>query len=197
MKFGRRAFGKMATGCSLILLGGLSVLEVGCASFASILAWINVGLTSFQSVVDLLTGAGAINVIEGSAIDLVIKAVKAGLADVGAAVTAYNDAPAASKTTLLGKISTALQSAMTELAQFWNDVTIPDPKLAATVAGLLGIIVSTLAAFQTEVPPSTMAIKRVSGNKTLAATPQKRSVSQYRKDFNAILAGNGYAKYSI
>lgn len=187
---------RVGSGALFVLAGGLSILTTGCTAFSTILSWINVGLTSFQSIVDLLAGAGVINIVLGSAIDLIIKAVKAGIADIGAAVTSYNDAPAASKANLLGKIGTALMTAQNAIAGFWNDVSIPDPKLASTVAGLLGIMVSTLAAFQTQVPTPPVAAVRLA-KQLPAAAPKARSVKQYKADFNALLTANGYPQYTI
>lgn len=196
----RRQFsGRLASFALLLVAGGSSLFTTGCAAFATILAWVTVGLTSFQSIVDLLAGAGIINVLLGSAIDLIIKAVKAALADIGTAVSNYNTAPTTAKANLLGKIGTALMVAQNMIGQFWNDVTIPDAKLASTIAGLLGIMVSTLAAFQTQVPtpptPPVVAVARFP--KQLSAAPKARSIKQYKSEFNALLIANGYSQYKI
>jgi hypothetical protein len=192
----RRNFGKLWGTCLLALSVGPSLLSTGCGtSFATILSWIDTGLAAFQAVVDLLVGQGILMVTAGSAIDLVIKAVKAAIADIGTAVSNYNAAPAASKASLVGKISTALVVAQNLIAQFWNDLSIPDTKLASTVAGLLGLIVSTLAGFMSLLPPTPAPAALRTFPKTLTVTPQKRSVPQFKSAFNGILDANGFSQY--
>jgi len=195
MKITRRTFGRFMGTLGLLATLGWSVVLEGCTSFATISGWIATGLDSFQSIIDLLVGQGVIMVAIGSAIDLIIKGVKAAISDIGSAVDAYNAAPAASKATLEGKITTAIIAAQDEISQFWNDLQIPDAKVASTVAGLLGLIVSTLAGFMTQLPPAPATVQRRTFQKTLAAVPQKRSIGQYKSAFNAILDGNGFSQY--
>jgi len=193
----RRTFGKWwGVAMASLTIGG-QVFLTGCTTFATILNWVDTGLSAFQSVVDLLAGQGVIAIVIGSAIDLIIKAVKAALADIATAVNNYNAAPAASQPGLLGKISAALVAAQNEIGQFWNDVSIPDAKLASTVAGLLGLIVSTLAGFQSLLPPAPAPVALRTFPKTLqGAAPQKRSIGQFKAEFKAILVANGYSNYS-
>lgn len=189
----RREFGKSITAAvASFTVMGTMFLE-GCTSFAGILSWVDTGLAAFQSVVDLLAGQGVITVVIGSAIDLIIKAVKAALADIATAVNNYNAAPAATQPSLVGKISAALTAAQGMVQQFWSDLTIPDAKLSSTVAGLLGLIASTLAGFQSLLPP---APAPAASAKTLAAVPTKRSIGQFKSEFKAILTANGYSNYA-
>jgi hypothetical protein len=192
----RRDFGTFFAKCGLLLSLGWSMVLTGCTSFAAILSWVDTGLSAFQSVVDLLVGQGVLMVTIGSAIDLLIKAIKAAIADVGTAVSNYNAAPAASKVTLEGKISTALVVAQNLIAQFWNDLSIPDTKLASTVAGLLGLIVSTLAGFMSLLPPAPAPAAVRTFPKTLPVSTQKLSTAQFKAKFNGILAANGFSNYA-
>jgi len=192
----RRTFGKWwGVAMASLTLGG-EMFMIGCASFAQILAWVQTGLDAFQSVVDLLAGNGVITIVIGSAIDLIIKAIKAAIADIGTAVDNYNNAPAASKATLLGKITEALIAAQNEIGQFWNDLAIPDPKVASTTAGLLGLIVSQLSAFQATMPVTAAVRTQIqSFPKKLNAASKMRSIGAFKQEFNTILESNGYAQY--
>jgi hypothetical protein len=193
----RRSFGTLWGTCLLALSIGPSLLLSGCGTtFAAILSWIDTGLSAFASVVDLLVGQGVLMVPVGSAIDLLIKAIKAAIADIGTAVSNYNAAPAASKTTLEGKISTALVVAQNLIAQFWNDLSIPDTKLASTVAGLLGLIVSTLAGFMSLLPPAPAPVAITPVQKALPVSTQRLTTAQFKVKFNAILAANGFSNYA-
>jgi hypothetical protein len=193
----RRTFGKWwGITMASFTLGG-EMFMIGCASFTQILAWVQTGLDTFQSVADLLAGNGVITIVIGSAIDLIIKAIKAAIADIGTAVDNYNNAPAASKATLLGKITEALIAAQNEIGQFWNDLAIPDPKVASTTAGLLGLIVSQLSAFQASMPVTTATRVQIQSfpKKLSAAAPKMRSIGDFKKEFVQVLETNGYSQY--
>lgn len=168
--------------------------------YQSILAYVAVGLQAVQSVVDLLSGSGVIQVGTGTAIDTIINLIKVAFADLQTAVTNYINAPAANKSTLLGEISTALATVEAYIQQFWNDLSIPDAKLASLVQGLLGIILSTLAAFATQLPApaSTPAIEKAAKlAKQIPVTPVKRNTKQFKSDWNAALAAAGQSQYEI
>jgi hypothetical protein len=175
----------------------LSQMAVSCgAIFAKILQYATVGLQAFQSVVDLLAGLGLINVAGGAAIDATIALVKVGFADLQIAVNDYNSAPAANKSTLEGRISTTIQVLQNDIGKFWTGLTLPDAKMASLVAGLLGIITSTLAGFATQLPPAPAALK-MAMPVALGSAAKMRSTSQFKKDFNAVLNSAGYSRYAI
>lgn len=195
MNVSRRDFASyIAKGGAALAVAGNMIWLTGCGLFDTIMAYVGVGVQAFQSVVDLLVSAGVIPVIEGTAIDTIIALVKSGFADLQAAVTAYNNAPADQKDTLKHKIALVLGIIEADIQRFWNDLKIPDAKLASLVEGLLGIIISTLGGFAALLPAA-MASKTIEAAKKLprqiAAPAQKRSVAQFKKDFNAKLAEYG------
>jgi hypothetical protein len=184
---------------SLALLGVVSAwfgsVAASCGSiYAQIAAYVGVGIQAFQAVVNLLSGAGIIALPEGTLITAILTLVKAGWADVQAAIAAYNAAPA---TTLAGKISAALTAVQMMIQQFWSDVKIPDAALSSTVAGLLGLIVSTIAGFLAALPPAPAPAAAKPLVKTLNITPVKLTVPQFRTKFNAILTAGGHSAYVI
>lgn len=200
MELTRRMFGKSIGTLGLVAALGNIITSTACGLFDSILAYVGVGLQAFGSVVDLLAGAGVIPPGEGTLLHLAINAVKVGFADVQAAVTAYDNAPPDQKGTLKGKISVVLAILEADIQKFWDDLKIPDSKLASLVQGLLGIILSTLAAFQTQLPaPPKLAKVEASKNfsRRIVYTPKKRSVKDMRKDFNQLLHENGYTQHTI
>ncbi len=200
----RRQFGTTSLkGIALLAVAAswFGTSAASCADvFARISAYVGVGISAVTSVVNLLAGAGIITLPEGTLISLVLNMIKAAWADVTKAVADYQNAPAASKATFAQKLSTALAAVQAEIQQFWSDVKIPDAQLASTVAGLLGLVVSTIAGFITALPaptptPSMAAAKPL--KKTLIVTPKQLSPTEFRKQFNAILAANGHQQYSI
>jgi hypothetical protein len=192
----RRNFaGYLLKGAATLGLLSTMTIDAACSFgtvFADILKYVGVGLTSFQSVVDLLAGAGIIPIGTGAAIDTIIALIKAGFADLQTEVTAYNNAPAADKTTLEGKISVILANLQTSLQNFWSQLTIPDANLASTVEGLIGVILSTLAGFATQLPAAPATLTAKLAGKTISYTAKKRTVHQFKNDFNAVLVAHGY-----
>ncbi len=201
----RRSFVK---GAGAIGIGSLVSVTAACPAwvgnvYSQILKYVPVGLQAFMSIISILSGSGVIPIGTGAAIDAIVALVKAAFADVQTDVTNYENAPAAAKATLLGKISTALTILEGNLQQFWNDLSIPDAKLSSLIEGLLGVILSTLAAFSSQLPAPVMTAqleatqkKRATLSKTITATPQKMSVKQFKKMFNEKL-GTEYAQYAI
>jgi hypothetical protein len=203
MNHTRRAFGTLSLGAlSVISVLGSTAVESACTFgtvFSAILKYVGVGLQAFQAVLDLLISAGVLPVGSGPAINAIVALVKAGFADLQVAVTNYNNNPG-DKTTMLGKISAALAALEANIQTFWNDLKIPDAKLAALVQGLLGLIISTLAGFLTQLPtpPPTPAMADAARlPNRLVVQAQKLSMKQFKANFNALLAQNGYAQFAI
>lgn len=148
-------------------------------------------LAAVASILSILTGAG---IITTPLISGIVSLISTSVADLVAAVNTYQSAPADQKQTLLGKISTALADAEANIQQFWSDLTIPDPQLAATIKSLLGVIISTLAgyfnAIGKPVALSEAQVRRAQLAKTIQVTPKKRNLSEFKKDWNAALPAN-------
>lgn len=195
----RREFGKRISSlfAALALTALLPVsLLTGCDAgslFAQILAYVGVGLQGFSAIVNLLVGAGVINPVEGSAIAAAIALVNAGFLALQKAVQDYNAAPADQKATLLEKISLAIATLRNDLGSFWDALKISDPKMSALVAGLLEVILSTLAAFAIKLPPAPAQLSR----RVAAVQPRERSEKQFKKDFNRLLDEAGYGQYRL
>jgi hypothetical protein len=98
---------------------------------------------------------------------------------------------------LAGKIATALTAAEDSVQQFWNALKIPDAKLAALIEGLLGVIISTLSGFAAALPAPAAPPARAQRAKRIATPAQRRSVKQFKQDFNGVLARSGYEKYAL
>ena len=193
MEITRRSFaGRMMAGAGML---AVSSMTTACwftgTVFTQIMSYVGVGLTAFQAVVDLLDPALAV------AVNSIVAPIKAGFADLQLAVQAYNNAPAASKSTLLGKISTILSDLQSQIQNFWSNLNLPDGSLATLIQGLLGIILSTLAGFATQLP-APVAAPRALPAKAISVAPVKRNKKQFEKDFNGALvaAGKPAVKFS-
>lgn len=194
----RRTFAiRSLTSIGLLATLGSTIGLTGCSLFTNIANYVGVGLQAFQAIVNILMSAGVIPPGAGTLIAAAILAVKAAFADVSAAIADYENAPAADKATFLGKVSTTLSAVVAELNHFWGDLNIPDSKLASLIEGLLGIIVSTLAAFIAQVPAPPTPTPAVATKKRIVVAPQKRSPTQFRKAFNQLVIAGGYPQNQI
>jgi len=200
----RRAFisniGKTAVVLGLSSMVGCSFSNV----YANILKYIPVGLSAFNAIVAILSGAGIIPPGGSVVIAVAINLVKAAFADLQTAITQWQNAPAASKAGLLGAITTALTIVEADLQNFWASLNIPDGTLASLIEGLLGVIVSTLMAFSSQLPPATPSPaltaaleKRKSLRRTITVTPKMRTVKEFKVEFNAKLNEAGYTQNAI
>ena len=196
----RREFGKAVSMTALGGTIGLTTMGLSCSSvFTDIENYVPIGIAAFQEVLSL------IDPTEAALLAPIIQTVKAAFADLDAIVQQYESAPAASKATLLGKISTAISAVMSELQQFWNDANLPDGGLASTIEGVLQIVLSTLAAFLpllgVAVPVSGAFGAEPYGHKKLARTipftAAKRSQKQFKSDVNAVFTKYGYAGHQV
>lgn len=199
MQLSRRSFGQKLAFAGIAISG--SSLLTACPPFSSvyqkILQYVNVGLQAFQSVVNLLVASGVINVAEGTAISAAVNLVKVAFADLQTAVNNYLNSTG-DKSTLIGKISVALAAVQASIQQFWNDLNIPDARLSSLVEGLLGVILSVLAGFQTQLPaPPPTAVKAVTGGKMIRVAAKRESVKDLKKEFNDILKQNGKSEFAI
>lgn len=196
----RRGFAQsLGSVFGISMLAGSTLTLTGCSfsPTAAIESYISIGISAFQAIVNILSAAGVIPPGTGTVLSVAIQAVKAAFADVVAAIQAYDDAPAANKATLLGKITTALSAVEMELQQFWSDLSIPDSKLASLIEGLLGVILSTIGAFISQLPPSPVPAPAAALRKTISFTPTKRTARTFRSDFNKILTTGGHPEAVI
>lgn len=198
----RREFAAKAAATVGVL--GCFPAAVGCwvgNLYSDILQYSPVALAALQSVLSILAANGIST--DSTVIGAAIMLYKSGLADVQAAVTQYENAPQGQKSTLLLAISEALTVAEANINQFWNSLTIPDPKLESLIEGLLGVVTTTLAGFASQLPaatsPKASAVRAMTRRqvRTLNSTPTRRSVKQVRHDFNALLANAGESKHAI
>jgi hypothetical protein len=171
------------------MASSFTLLSGGCtfgSVFSQIQAWVPVGLNAFNGVLTILEGAGVINPIAGSAVALLIQTIQAAFAQLAADVQAYQSItppPAGA----LAKIEATLGIIVTHFQAFLSSINISDNKIVTLVVGLVQIILSTIAGFQSQLPTAAAAASRtlqVSGQ-TIAIVPVKRSVKQFKKDFNA------------
>lgn len=196
----RRQFGK-STGLGLLALSTTAeTFLTGClfsqSTISEIEAYVNLGLTALQSVMNVLA-ANNIQVADGSNIEGSEVLIKAGFADLNVAISDYNAAPASGKASAEAQVATVLQIISNRIGQFWNSLNLPDGNAATVVAGLLGVITTTLAGFMTQLPAPAVTIRKVGLSARITGAPVKRNKKQFVHDFNIILESNKYAQFDL
>jgi hypothetical protein len=183
----RKFVGHLVKGAAVVAIVGIAGYEAGC-TIGTVLAqlekWLPVGLQAFAGVVAI------INPPAGSALFLAVVAAKALWTDISTAIAAYNAAPAASKTTALGKVETAIGALLQSLPSIVS--LLGGSSLSGVVSAALDLIEATLGSIDAQIggtPPVT----------AMGAKPQKAALSpaDFKKQFNSIVTNGGFAQYAL
>ena len=189
----RRAF--IQSGLSYL---GLLAISGGTMFLAACASVVNDLVTAFQSILNILAGAG---LVPGGA--LVVTALQ----NVLSAVTAYENAPAADKVTLGEKLATIIAIAQADLQTWFAGLNLTGT-LATVIESLVAVILGTLAGLLPTLPQPAFIPDEVRAAKSLphqvTYTPVAtitltkgglKSASQaFRASFNSKLTASGYGK---
>ena len=184
------------------LLGSIPSLA-GCSwksVYTAIREYVPVGLQAFVGILGVLSGGGIISLGANAAIDAVIALVNKAFGDVTTAVAQLQATPPVGT---VATISAVLNTLSANIAKFMSDINVPDGQLAALVSGLANVILSTLAGFQTQLPNQPVATTvsaphsfRIAGQ-TVTVFAKKRSLSQFKHEYNALAMQYGHAEIAL
>lgn len=179
---------------SLALAMSLMLVISGC-SFAGTVAkigeYLPVGVNAFETVFSILAGAGIIKAGAVTGLDNDANLVSVAFGDIQSGVNAYQSAPAADKATKLQAIVTALGAAQGSLLKLQADTHMGSQSDQLMVNGLLGVIITTLSAFEVNLGGAAAPAKLA------RASASPLSVKQFRSQFNAILVKGGHAERQL
>jgi predicted PurR-regulated permease PerM len=188
----------LTTGAGAIAFAGGGLTGCTAASvFAQIQAWVPVGLSALQGILTVL--APVIGPIGGS-IGVIVGLIKASFADLMAAVSEYQNAPAAQKATLLDKIKLILQDLSDNFNKFLADLNISGNPILSLVVSLVQVILNVLAGFAGALPGTPVAMRRsvrLRDGSTVTVTPKTMSLSAFKKAFNTIAEQGGHAEIDL
>lgn len=191
--------GTLGTALLAATAGGSTFLLTGCDIESTIKAWVPVAIASFNGVLTLLEGAAVITPGAGTAVALAISLIKAGLADVLAAVDEYKSAPASSKTTFAQKLSIILASLRDNFGKFWSDLNLPGGSLVTLVTGFAQIILSAIGGFLQQLPsaaPTVATVFKVGGVQATAQA-KKMSANDFKKQINNLFIQSGHPELVV
>jgi hypothetical protein len=195
MKLNRRSF--LKTGA--LAVAGAGVLELeGCSPstvYAQIEAWVPTALLALQGI---LTVIAPFVPISGT-ISVIVGLIKASFADLEAAVTEYQNAPAANKTTLLGKIRTVLQDIADNFGKFLADLNLGGNPMLTLVVSLVQVILNVLAGFANQLPgPAAMSrTYSTRSGQAVLVNPTKMSLKQFKAFYNKLAEQNGHPEIDL
>ncbi len=191
---------------------GEMFMAVSCADVVSELeTYLPIGLTAFSGVVSI------INPIAGSALSIASGLATKLWGDITPALNNYTAAPASAKSTPLGELLTALQSAEGQVSVVDSDlataVNINQTDLKASQAVLL-VITATLSSIQAKLakstptvaapaPPAAVASARAARPSTVAVGTQTLDVTaasngkDFRNKVNQIWVAAGHPERKV
>ena len=165
----------------------------GCNIIQDIQNWIPIALASLASITALL------GPLVSPAIALIIAPIKTGFADLLAATQAYaDDTNPADKATTLAKIQTYLNDLVSNFQVLLN--SLPGGAIVSLAIGLVQIILSTIAGFLGQLPPSAslkMAKTLTVKGQTVAITPVVRTRRRYKHDWNTAVTDAGHPELKM
>jgi hypothetical protein len=188
----------LTTGAGAIAFAGGGLAGCTAASvFAQIEAWVPVGLSALSGILTVLTPV--IGPIGGS-IGVIVGLIKASFADLMAAVSEYQNAPAASKATLLDKIKLILQDLADNFNKFLADLNLNGNPILSLVVSLVQVILNVLAGFAGALPGTPVAMKRqvrLRNGSTVTVTPAKMTLAQFKAQFNQLADAAGHPEIDL
>lgn len=192
----RRTFTTRIGSYLLMAVAAGSTSLVGCGVFESISSWIPVGLAAINSIVTLLGP-----LIPPQAI-AILTLVKAGFADLAAAVNQYNaDTNPADKATLLAKIRTFLGAIASNFESFLNVLNLGTNPIIIVVISLAKIILGAIAGFLGQLPSANVVMMSSTfrmGQQTIEIEPVVyKKVGDFRKAFNSACAENKHPEIEL
>lgn len=127
---------------ALAVTGGCTVGGV----LAALQRYVPVGLAAFEGIVTLINPAA------GSVLATVTLAVKTLWQNLQTVLAEYNAAPAANKTTVLGRVDTALNSLVGSLENLLREFGVGSHADQATGLSALMLLIATLSGIQATLP---------------------------------------------
>jgi phage-related protein len=180
--------------CSGFIAATIASLE-GCNAgsvWTQIQTWVPVGISAFEQILILVAPLAA------PGIDVIAEAVKAGFSVLAGAISQYINAPAADKVTLLQKVQLAFQDVSQNLQAFLTAINVAGTNpIVKVVLGLVSIILSTIASFMSQIGPTPAPVALRAAGTQVDVVPVKRSLKQFKADFNAALVAAGHPELRV
>jgi hypothetical protein len=179
----RRQFaGNLAKGMLAFLAFSSSALT-GCNAVSDLEAWIPVALTAVSQIVKLL------GPLVPAPVSAAIAIIQAAFAALLTAIQNYKKGSG-----ILADIAAGIAAVESAFNSFFATLNVPSA-LIDTIEGLAAIIISTIQAFAGEIGPAPAPTFAVNG-KAVPVTPKKRSVNQFKTDWNTecVLRGTPQAE---
>ena len=189
---------KVSKGILAVVLSCCLIL-VGCST-----AWIQTAISDIPVIVQVVTSIlQLVSAAQGHGADPAMIAqvqnigqqAQSDLQLLNSLVSQYQSASATAKPGLLNEIDTAITTAQANLTQILVAFHVTDPALQATIAGAVGLALSTLMEIQSLIPPPPTATAKRLAVSAKAVKP--RTAAQIKSEYNFIVTSHGFASAAI
>jgi len=196
----RRQFcGHLTTGGLVLATGGTIFVLEGCTSstvFSDILNWVPVGEDALNGIIKLLTGAGAVN----PAAAAIVVTTEAAFSQLEADIKIYQSiTPPPSG--VEQEITDGLGILVSNFQAFLSAINVSDSTLLTTIAGLVEVVLSTVAGFEALLPAA-VAAKLANrnfriGSRNYTYTAQHRTKRSFKRAYNSVAKAGGHPEIEI
>jgi hypothetical protein len=205
IQYGRRRF--LVVSGKGVLTAALLTAEVSTAGFLltgcaitldDIKNWTQEAADALGTVMTLLGAVGIACAACLIALPVAIAAINA----IAGAITAYENAPAADKATLWGKILTALQAAFDQVTAFFQTANIPGASIANMIVNIASLVLSAITGFIQKFFPNAAAWFKakkaaLGSGQAIPIIAKQYNPDQFKSAFNAIVVAGGHPEVQL
>lgn len=164
--------------------------------------------TNFAGVISVGMGKGQLDQATATEISNIGGDVQQGLSAIQTLIADYNKAEASAKPGLLGQVISGINAVQGNLQALLNASHIANDQLRATVTGMISLIMATLLAIQTLLPPApapqpapaSVPRARVALSTANVRVKNSRNVDLHQvlvASYNEVVSANGYGKFVL
>jgi hypothetical protein len=168
---------------------GIALESAGCNLWNDILNWVPVGEASLNSILAVLTSNG---VPIAAPVSAIVTFIEAGFTALTAAIKEYQ-AVTPPPVGAEAKVQAAFTALVDNFQTFLASLNVPG-SIFSVISGLAQIVLSTIAAFENELPPvvagkrtTVMATSAKLGQQTIPVMAKHRTRRAFKKDWNGVL----------
>lgn len=205
METRREFFGHLSRGSATVaMLGAVGSVDVlvmyACSQnptdvWHEIEAWVPTGISAFEMVISL------VDPLMSPAITAIAELVKAGFADLAAAIDSYINAPAADKQTWAQKVKLILTALGNNIQSFLSAIQLSGNPIAKVVAVLIQVIVDTISGFVNNIPglaaQASFKTEFKVGDITVIVHPTVRDRKSFVAAFNEACNSTGHPELRL
>lgn len=156
--------------------------------------WVPLGIDGFNSIIAL------VDPLMSPAITAITTLIKAGFAVLSGAIDDYINAPAADKSSLIGKVETALTDLSNHFQDFVTAISVSGNPIVTIAVALIKIILDTISGFVQKIVPTAahaMLHELRAGATVVTINPVLRNRKEFIAVFNSQCVSSGHPELQL